>query len=909
MDNASKRIGLAGWWFASNYGSVATYYALYKTIEDMGYSPVLIDCPIEKRKEGEPKVFSRDFMESRLKVTQVHDWEEIYKVNDECDIFLVGSDQVWTPGSIKTMGGYFFFLDFVNDDKKKLAYGISYGQNDFSATEEILEKSRYYVNRFDNVSVREDVGIKICREKFGIDAQQVLDPVFLLDKKEYDKIAEGSGRKRCGKYALAYILDPSEDKNEFITKTAESLGLKLLIIPDGRTGTFETNEKKFNNESIEKNVSQEDWVYLIKNAEYVLTDSHHGAALAIIYKKPFICYANPSRGQSRFTSLFTKLGLMDNMVFSASEVEEKNLLDKKIDYKIVYTILNKEKKSALKWLSDALKKEKKIVPVKKIPAVEPVFKDDKDFARCKMLVSLVRDYGIRHIVLSSGTRNMNLVRLFEGNDCFKTYNVVDERSAAFYAIGIALKLDEPVAICCTSGTAASNYLSGITEAFYQHVPLVVITADRYPCLLGQMEDQTIPQNGMYKDVCKKSVSLPVNVDFLSDWETRRLICETLMEVRHNGDGPVHINVPVNTINKKLPTPEDLRLMDGLRKITRVDHASGKEEWKDYAKRLQSFKKILIVYGQDKPLKGKEGRNLNKFTEKYNCVLIRDHLSNIHDVGIMSFPVLKTMSQEEFNDKLSPDLIITLGGMRMLNDPITYRLRWTKEPVEHWHVAEDGKPADRFRKLTTVFHCSSGYFMERFLKESGDGVNDGYYLADWKRVSVEKGRENVDMYGQKYTIQEVIKCIPDKSLVHIGIGNTIMYSNLFELRKNVEVFCNMGTNGIDGSASTFMGHVAVTDQPAYLLIGDLSFFYDLNSVFNKELKPNIRIFLSNNDGAGLLRDIGSPAITHEHHKIAKSYVEALGFKYIYATSKEMFHENLKIFTDKKIKQPIFFEVFT
>ncbi len=147
----------------------------------------------------------------------------------------------------------------------------------------------------------------------------------------------------------------------------------------------------------------------------------------------------------------------------------------------------------------------------------------QDFARCKMLVTLLRDYGIKHVVLSAGSRNLNLVRLFEANRCFRTYSVIDERSAGFYALGIALKLRKPVAICCTSGTAASNYLSPVTEAFYQQVPLVVITADRYPCLLGQNEDQTIPQVNMFEKVCKRSVTLPVNSGHLGDWEARRQI--------------------------------------------------------------------------------------------------------------------------------------------------------------------------------------------------------------------------------------------------------------------------------------------------------------------------------------------------------------------------------------------------
>ena len=922
--DTDKKIGVAGWWFASNYGSVLTYYSLCRTIEKLGYEPVLVDCPIEKNVTGTGKTFSREFIESRLKVSDHFKWEDAGRNNDECDTFLVGSDQVWTPGSIKTMRGYFFFLDFISDDKKKIAYGISFGHSDFSGNDDVLEKARYYAGRFDHVSVREDVGVEVCKKVFGIDAVQVPDPVFFLGKRAYDAIAKESSVKTDHKYLLSYILDPTEDKKRLIEEVSGALSLPMVNLLDGRVGTFESNKKKLALPDIKENVSQQDWIKYIKNAEYVVTDSHHGAAVAIIYNKPFICYANPERGQARFESLFKKLDLADRMIFSFKEYKDKDLLNKKTDYEKVNAIIKREKAKGERWLKNALN-SKKDADVKrkaeKIPehAVSPVqakrpdresaLEKDPDFRRCKTLVSLLRDYGVKHVVLSSGTRNMNLVRLFEANDCFTTYNILDERSAVFYAIGISLKLDECVAVCCTSGTAASNYLTGITEAFYQKVPIIAITADRYPCLLGQMEDQTIPQAGMYKGVCKKSVTLPVSDDFLSVWETRRLISDALLEARRNGDGPVHINVPVNTIFRKLPEPEELVLYDGLRKIERVGVSDDESVWDSYAEKLKRFKKILIVFGQNREPDRELKEAVISFSDKYNCALIRDHLSNLHDTGIMSFPILKTMTQEEFNKELSPDLIITFGGMRMLNDPITYRLRWAKEPVEHWHVSPDGEIADKFRKMTAVFQCDMRYFLDRFINASEGNVNDGGYLDCWKR-EYEKRKEPVPAeYSQKYTIQKIISSIPGGSMLHIGIGNTIMYANLFELNEGVEVFCNMGTNGIDGSASTFMGHAAVSDKPAFLLIGDLSFFYDMNSVFNKELKGNLRIFMTNNDGAGLLRDLQSPAITHEHHKVAKAYVESLGFRYIYAASREAFDEKLKIFTDMTIDEPVFFEVFT
>ena len=229
----------------------------------------------------------------------------------------------------------------------------------------------------------------------------------------------------------------------------------------------------------------------------------------------------------------------------------------------------------------------------------------QDFARCKMLVTLLRDYGIKHVVLSAGSRNLNLVRLFEANRCFRTYSVIDERSAGFYALGIALKLRKPVAICCTSGTAASNYLSPVTEAFYQQVPLVVITADRYPCLLGQNEDQTIPQVNMFEKVCKRSVTLPVNSGHLGDWEARRLICDALLEMSHHGKGPVHINVPIASIEREKPNPEVLKLDRYFRKIERITLSDSKEIWDSKVKRLSGMKRIMILYGQDHPLAQEE----------------------------------------------------------------------------------------------------------------------------------------------------------------------------------------------------------------------------------------------------------------------------------------------------------------
>lgn len=533
---------------------------------------------------------------------------------------------------------------------------------------------------------------------------------------------------------------------------------------------------------------------------------------------------------------------------------------------------------------------------------------DSDFKRCVLVASLMRDYGIRHVVLSSGTRHLNLVRLFEGNDCFITHKVIDERSAAFYAIGIATKLKEPVAICCTSGTSVSNYLTGVTEAYYQGVPLVVLSADRYPCFVGQLEDQTIEQTSILKNVCKKSVTLPVGEGYLVEWETRRLVSDALLELNHHGSGPVHINVPIQTIKRFPPPSQDLKLIK-LRKISRVTLEDSQDIWENVSKKLKSYKRILVIYGQNHPLIDEEREAVESFQKRYNCVFITDHLSNFrNDDTILSFPLLLQCSQETFNNLLYPDLVITVGGRRVSNDPILYKLRGCNKNIEHWRVAEDGLVADPFRRLSVVFECSQKTFFKFFQKNNENLTNDRIYLKAWQS-ELRKIKESSLPYSQKYAIGQMISNMPKDALLHLAHSNTKRLANMFAFCNHPEVFCNAGTNGIDGSASTFMGHVAVTDQPAFLMIGDLSFFYDMNSIFNKEIKPNIRIFLTNNDGAGLLCDHESPAITHQHHYSAKAYAESLGFYYISAINKEEFDKNLKIFIDMNIDKPIFFEVFT
>jgi len=348
-------VGLVGYWYATNYGSVVTYYALSKAINKLGYSTVIIDCPEKERDPEGEDVFSRKFFKTHGNVSESVKWSELDKLNDYCDNFVIGSDQVWTVNATRGMR-HMFFLSFVCSDKRKIAYAPSFGHNALELTPDEFKQVGSYLKTFNKISVREDVGIDLIKNKFGLKADRVLDPVFLMELKEYNKLAAESKLELPEKFMLVYLLDPTPDKELAIKNTADEIGLTVKIILDGRKNTFERNLSKltiYKSEDVLTEVDACDWVKAFEKAEYVVTDSHHGLAMAIIYNKPFICYANHNRGYARFTSLLNVLGLLDKMVQKSDEIN-KELIHSKINYEKVNNIIAKEVDRSINWLKEAL---------------------------------------------------------------------------------------------------------------------------------------------------------------------------------------------------------------------------------------------------------------------------------------------------------------------------------------------------------------------------------------------------------------------------------------------------------------------------------------------------------------------------------------------------------------------------
>lgn len=534
----------------------------------------------------------------------------------------------------------------------------------------------------------------------------------------------------------------------------------------------------------------------------------------------------------------------------------------------------------------------------------------------QILIALLKEHGVKHIVCSAGTRNISFVFSALRDDYFKCYSVVDERSAGFFAIGIMQVTKEPAAIVCTSGTAAANYVSAVNEAYYQHLPLVVLTSDRLRYHLNQQEDQCIPQLNLFHDVIRKVVDLAPVLNDMDAWYCCRLVNEALLEMNHREKGPVQINFQVDP---KYPIPggDFIIEQESLPKVVKIDRLMADDEEKEWEALVDSMKnkKIVICYGQNEPLTDEEIIVINDFCDKYDVVFYGEHLSNLHVKSkVGSAGILNKVAWKQ----LCPDIVITMGGHRMA-DP-KFSIREINDKIEHWHVSPNGEVADVFKCQNKIIECKQNFFFRK-MADLGKPCEHPY-LEAWRKMESSK-ISRVPMssdfeYSQVYAIKSLVENIPDNSIMHISNSNSIRIITYFDLPDTISVFGNRGTCGIDGSMSSYVANSYVTDRPSFMCIGDLSFFYDMNALWNKYINGNTRILLCNNSGGAIL-NLGSYKKVNvegasvntgaEHSTSAKGWVESRGFKYLCAHNKEEFDKAIVEFTVNKSDRPILLEVFT
>lgn len=528
----------------------------------------------------------------------------------------------------------------------------------------------------------------------------------------------------------------------------------------------------------------------------------------------------------------------------------------------------------------------------------------------QIIVSLLKKFGVKHIVLSPGTRNIPLVCSVENDSFFKCYSITDERSAAFFGIGLIQELNEPVAICCTSGTATCNYISGVTEAFYQKLPLVVITADRDEYCLNQLEDQTVPQMSYFKDITKKSVNVPI-IQSKRDYDySVRIVNDALLEMNHHGYGPVHINMQVAIGPEE--TDFSVQELPDVRKISR-HMVSDRVDMQAMAKKLSNAKRIFVIYGQHSRINEQQTKSIERFFDHFDCVIGTELMSNLKCKGCVDIDNAPHFWSSNFQQDCLPEIVISVNGNFLSDYKGALKGAWS---FEHWLVNEDGALADPYKKLTDIFEGDVFDFFDTMSDLSPSKRKNYDYFTSWKNHIDSIPVPNCE-YSDLYAMKQLMGNLPENSVLHMANSNSVRLAQMFSANEGVKVYCNRGTNGIDGSMSSFIGTSAVTENLCFLVIGDLSFFYDMNALWNRYVKKNIRIMLSNNSGAGIFHYTRGLSefpnldvhIAAEHNAIAKGWVESRGFLYLSAHNKEELDEVMKKFVSVESNKPIFLEVFT
>lgn len=517
------------------------------------------------------------------------------------------------------------------------------------------------------------------------------------------------------------------------------------------------------------------------------------------------------------------------------------------------------------------------------------------------LVAMLKKRDVTTAVVSPGTSHDPIVRSIEEDGSFTTYSITDERSAAFFAIGLAQQLNKPIAIMCTSGTASYNYISGVTEAYRRNIPLVVITADKPPHFLGQQMDQMVNQPCMFREITRHSVSLPEITTSRDDWFCRRVLNEVFLELDHHGCGPVHINVPIGygmfAIGDVFTTSE----LPEINIIERLDSHTPAEKWKEVFGSLDN-KNVMLQCGQNYSFSEEETVLLDVVSKGYNCILAVDTLSNLHLER--SIPIARLMSGKE---KAMPDILITIGG--------NSAFKWPGIREAHWRVDLEGKVVDTFCKQKYVIELSSVEFLRLMAQHAKKNASDAYFRC-CKNIEARFTLPELP-YSSLYACKEVLAALPENSILNLGNSTTIRVAQYFDIPKSVKVYCNRGVNGIDGCMSTFIGQSAVAEELSFLLIGDLTFFYDMNALWNRYVGKNVRIMLFNNGGASLFHhNQGKKAyptinenVAATHHATAKGWCESLGMHYLTSSNKEEFDAKLKQFVSADSDRAIIFEVMT
>ena len=523
----------------------------------------------------------------------------------------------------------------------------------------------------------------------------------------------------------------------------------------------------------------------------------------------------------------------------------------------------------------------------------------------QILIALLKEHNIRNIIISPGSTNICFTASVQHDPYFRLFSSVDERSASYMACGLAAETGEPVALSCTGATASRNYLPGLTEAFYRHLPVLAITSTQPRERVGQNIPQVLDRSMISKDAIKKSVYIETVHTSEKEWAAKTLINTALIELRRNGGGPVHIDLET-AYSPQFSTTQ-------LPEVAPIEFYGFTSNIPDIVE-----KEVAVFIGAHSEWNNETIKQIEQFCETYNGVVLCDHTSNYWG-KYRVLPNALSVQRNGRSSLLNIRFLIHIGEMSGAYMQI--------EPEKVWRVHPDGEVRDTFKKLRCVIQTDEERFFGEMNRRKQASSNMSYF-QQWEKECVRIMKEIPELpFSNAWIACESAKMIPPKSVIHFGILNSLRTWNYFDITEGTLGYCNTGGFGIDGCVSSLIGaSFANKDKLYFGIVGDLAFFYDMNSLGNRDVKSNIRLIVVNNGKGNEFRNYGNwgaplgdyaddyiCAARHfgnKSNKVLKHYAEDLGFKYLSASNKQEYLSAYKVFFEPSIgSQPILMEVFT
>ncbi|MFA8434620.1 MAG: 2-succinyl-5-enolpyruvyl-6-hydroxy-3-cyclohexene-1-carboxylic-acid synthase [Marinifilaceae bacterium] len=480
----------------------------------------------------------------------------------------------------------------------------------------------------------------------------------------------------------------------------------------------------------------------------------------------------------------------------------------------------------------------------------------------KELIDICVAKGMERVVISPGSRNAPLSISFSRDSRVESLVIVDERSAAFFALGMAQQTGKPVGLVCTSGTALLNYAPAIAEAYYQRIPLVVISADRPEEWIDQDDSQAIRQENVFANYIKASYQVPVETEHKDDrWYLNRMVNEAFNKALSGRMGPVHINIPLREplYGLRSYSKHQARILE---KVTCVPQMS-EQDIHRFADRFNSSKGVLVLAGLH-PFNEELNGKLKELSQCGKVVVLTENIANLQgDAFIPCIDrIVSTISEAEAKD-FQPDLLISFGGPLISKMVKTFLRKFS--PANHWYLGTGDDHIDTFQNLSAHVDIAPVNFFRQLVPLIKN--EESVFGRNWKarnKHSIERHTDYLESvsWSDLKAFEILLQNIPAGNNLQLSNSSVVRYAQLFTPTKALWYNSNRGTSGIDGCTSTAAGAAWVNERSTTLITGDVSFFYDSNALWNKYLSPNLRIIVISNGGGGIFRFIPGPSDVEE-----------------------------------------------